>query len=206
MGNDYTQPEKNAEGGVLDDDMLIQQAREGDVSAYEELVTRYQDIAFRSAYLVTQDAGAAEDAAQDGFIKAYHALHRFRQGSPFRPWLLTIVTNEARRRRASSLRQDRLAIHLSSYQRQSFGPSVESEVLAGELREQLHHAVEALSRTDQLVLAYRFVLGLSEIEMAAAMNCRQGTVKSRLSRALGRLRSTLAVREPELLRMRTTDA
>lgn len=198
--------ENRAEDGVLDDDMLIQQASKGDVSAYEELVTRYQDIAFRSAYLITQDAGAAEEAAQDGFIKAYRALHRFRQGSPFRPWLLTIVTNEARRRKSSSLRQERLALHLSTYQRPSLGPSVEAEVLATELREQLHHAIEALSRTDQLVLAYRFVLGLSESEMAAAMNCRQGTVKSRLSRALARLRSALAVREPELLRMRTTDA
>jgi RNA polymerase sigma-70 factor (ECF subfamily) len=187
--------------------MLIQLARGGDIDAYEQLVGRYQDVAFRSAYLVTRNAEAAEDAAQEAFIRAYRSMHRFRVGAPFRPWLLRIVHNEAHRRVASYQRQRRLLSELTgSYQRPEGARSVEAEVLTGELRDQLHRAIEQLSKTDQLVLAYRFVLQLSESEMAEAMNCRQGTVKSRLSRALSRLRSTLAVREPELLRMGLTDA
>jgi RNA polymerase sigma factor (sigma-70 family) len=190
--------------------MLIKQASRGDIDAYEQLVGRYQDVAFRSAYLITRDASAAEDAAQEAFIRAYRGMPRFRLGSPFRPWLLRIVTNEAHRRVASTQRQNRLVLELAgSVQGLGYPPgigrSVESEVLAGELREQLHRAIDELSETDKLVLAYRFVLDLSEVEMATAMNCRPGTVKSRLSRALNRLRSALAVREPELLRMRLTD-
>ena len=185
--------------------MLIKLAGRGDSAAYEELVRRYQDLAFRSAYLVTQDPAAAEDAAQEAFIKAYRALPRFRLGNPFKPWLLKIVSNEAHRTKASGLRQDRLALQLSSHRGMESGRSVESQVLASELREQLHQAIEDLSETDQLVLAYRYVLDLSEVEMAAAMNCRRGTVKSRLSRALERLRSTLATREPELVRVGLTD-
>ncbi|HEV3313139.1 MAG TPA: RNA polymerase sigma factor [Chloroflexota bacterium] len=204
MSNTYR--EQWVEGGVLDDDMLMEQARRGDVAAYEQLVERYQDLAFRGAFLVTRDAGAAEDAAQEAFIKAYRALPRFRPGKPFRPWLMTIVSNEAKRRRAASLRQDRLPVQMLAGGHVTASRSVEAEVLASELREQLHRAIEHLNRTDQLVLVYRYVLGLSEMEMAAAMNCRPGTVKSRLSPALDRLRSTLAVREPELLRVGLIDA
>ena len=65
----------------------------------------YQGIAFRTAYLLAGSAADAEEAAQDGFVKAYRALGRFRIGAPFRPWLLKIVANEARnRRRALSVR------------------------------------------------------------------------------------------------------
>ena len=60
---------------------------------------RYQEVAFRTAYLVTREAGEAEDAAQEAFVKAYYALARFRTDAPFRPWLLRIVANEARNRR-----------------------------------------------------------------------------------------------------------
>jgi len=191
---------------LLDDDMLIESARRGDVSAYERLVERYQDLAFRSAFLVTREPGAAEDAAQEAFLRAYRALPRFRAGSPFRPWLLRIVCNEARRRQASSIRQHNLALQASTLALAGTTRSVESDVLDGELRRQLHGAIESLSLTDQLVIAYRFVLELSETEMAAAMNCRRGTVKSRLSRALARLKSTLAAHEPDLVPVGVADA
>ena len=189
---------------VLDDDDLVERACRGDVTAYENLVERYQGLAFRSAFLVTRETHAAEDAAQEAFIRAYRALPRFRLGSPFRPWLLRIVGNEARRRTASNVRQRNLALQAASGP-QAIPRSVESQVLASELRGQLHRAIEELSETDQLVIAYRFVLGLSEAEMAAAMNCRRGTVKSRLSRALDRLKSRLAIHEPELM-ARVADA
>ena len=70
----------------------------------------HQGIAFRTAYLIAGNAGDAEEAAQDGFVKAYRALGRFRTGSPFRPWLLQIVANEARNRRRSSGRRTALAL------------------------------------------------------------------------------------------------
>ena len=66
------------EGRPLQDPELIELAKDGDVRAYGELVERYRDLAFRTAYLITRSAAEAEDAAQDGFVKAYYALGRFR--------------------------------------------------------------------------------------------------------------------------------
>ena len=89
-------------GQIADEGDLVLHASRGDDVAFEELVRRYQELAFRTAYLITGDASQAEDAAQTGFIKAYRALGRFRVGEPFRPWLLTIVANEARNQRGAA--------------------------------------------------------------------------------------------------------
>ncbi|CAA9490528.1 MAG: RNA polymerase sigma factor RpoE, partial [uncultured Solirubrobacteraceae bacterium] len=94
----------------VEDAELIVRARSGDRDAYGMLVQRHQRIAFRTAYAVCGDAADAEDAAQDAFVKAYRALGRFRDGSPWRPWLLTIVANEARNRRRSAGRREHLAV------------------------------------------------------------------------------------------------
>ena len=87
----------------------MERARQGDEAAYETLVRRYQGLAVRAAYVVA-GRGEAEDAAQEAFVKAYRALHRFRPGAPFRPWLLRIVTNEARNRVRSARRREALAL------------------------------------------------------------------------------------------------
>src|SRR5918996_4662674 len=94
--------EKSVEGRPLDESDLVERARRGDVDAYEELVRNYQRVAQRVAYVVTRDEAEAQDAAQEAFVKAYYALDRFRAGGNFRPWLLKIVTNEARNRRRSA--------------------------------------------------------------------------------------------------------
>src|SRR2546429_7598552 len=95
------------EGRPADDPDLITRAQRGDAAAYEEIVHRYQQIAFRTAYVVTGSAADAEDAAQEGFVKAYRALDRFRAGAELRPWLLRIVANEARNRLRSAGRRQR---------------------------------------------------------------------------------------------------
>ncbi len=74
---------------------------------------RYQDVALRTAYLVCPEADA-DDAVQDAFLKAYAALPRFRDGAPFRPWLLRIVANEARNRRRSAGRREGLALRAAA--------------------------------------------------------------------------------------------
>jgi RNA polymerase sigma factor (sigma-70 family) len=88
----------------LEEAKLAERAREGDTAAYERLVHAHQAVAFRAAYLATGDAPEAEDATQEAFIKVYRALDRFRPGAPFRPWLLAIVTNEARNRHSAGRR------------------------------------------------------------------------------------------------------
>jgi RNA polymerase sigma factor (sigma-70 family) len=180
------------EGRPLDEQELVEQARGGDARAYEVLVRRYQDLAFRTAWVIAGGADA-EDAAQEGFVKAWYALPRFRAGSPFRPWLLAIVANEARNRRRSGRRQDDLALRVAEDRPSGdAAPSPEAAALDSEQRRLLLAAVGRLGDSDRQVITCRYFLELSEAEMAAALGCRRGTVKSRLSRALARLRAALA--------------
>jgi RNA polymerase sigma-70 factor (ECF subfamily) len=192
------------EGRPLDDAGLIELAQHGDVRAYGELVERYREVAFRTAYLIARNAADAEDAAQDAFVKAYYALDRFRSPEPFRPWILRIVSNEARNRRRSAGRRERLALRLS--ERRGPGGAAPSPdaaaiadesrapllaAIADESRATLLAAIETLPERDRLVIGYRYLLDLSEAETAVALGVRPGTVKSRLSRALERLRAAL---------------
>ena len=185
----------------LTDTELIEQARTGDVPAYEELVRRYESLAFRTAYLIVADADEARDAAQDGFLRAYGALRGFRAGSEFRPWLLRIVANAARNRRRSSNRRVSLALR-AAVEAPADGrvPSPEATVLAAERRALLLGAIERLSLEDRDVIVMRWFGELTEAEMAAALDCPRGTVKSRLSRAMARLRVGLPEPAREALR------
>jgi RNA polymerase sigma-70 factor, ECF subfamily len=177
-------------GRPLDDESeLVERARGGDDRAYQALVERYQALAFRTAFVVTRSAEDAEDAAQEGFVKAYYALGRFRRGAPFRPWLLRIVGNEARNRRRSAGRREGLAVRAAGEQLSGdAAPSPETSAVTSEQRATLLRALEGLREEDQQVIACRYFLDLSEQETAATLGWRRGTVKSRLSRALGRLR------------------
>jgi RNA polymerase sigma factor (sigma-70 family) len=152
---------------------LIARAKGGQLDAYEEIVRRHQAIAFRTAWVITRSAADAEEAAQDAFVKAHAALSRFREGSPFRPWLLAIVANEARNRARGAGRHVRIAQRVV------------------EERERLLAAIERLPQPAREAIACRYLLDLSEEETAATLDCPRGTVKSRISRALDRLRLEL---------------
>ena len=179
-------------GRSLDESRQIEQARQGDVDAYEAIVRRYQEIAFRTALLITGATTEAEDAAQEAFVKAYYALPRFRAGAPFRPWLLRIVANDARNRRTSANRRFDLALRAAEAQpRDATEPSPEMVAIAAEQRRELLAAINLLRDDERLAVMYRYFLQLSEEEMATIMGCARGTVKSRLSRALRRLRGSL---------------
>lgn len=174
---------------------LVRRAQRGNVRAYEEIVRAHQDIAFRTAYLVTGSAEDAEDATQEAFVKAYAAIGRFDAHRPLRPWLLRIVANEARNRARGSRRRAALAVRAAAADPSGgAAPSLEGTALAGELRAELLAAVETLRAEERLVIACRYFAGLSEEETAAALGIRSGTVKSRHSRALMRLREHLGER------------
>jgi RNA polymerase sigma-70 factor (ECF subfamily) len=166
---------------------LIARARDGDATAYAALVRRHQEVAFRTAMLITGHAQDAEEAAQEGFLKAWRALSRFRDGEPLRPWLLTIVANEARNRRRSAGRRERLVLRAAAAAAPVPAGVEEPRLDQGELAA----ALGRLRRDDRLVIGCRYVLALSEAETAAALGVARGTVKSRLSRALERLRAEL---------------
>lgn len=145
-------------------------------------------------YALCGDLADAEDAVQEAFVKAYRALGRFRQGAPFRPWLLSIVANEARNRRRSAGRRERLALRAAEDPLSGGAvPSPEAALLDAEVREELLAAVNDLREDDRLAIACRYFLGLSEEETATTLGWRRGTVKSRTSRALDRLRERMEV-------------
>jgi RNA polymerase sigma factor (sigma-70 family) len=167
---------------------LIERARTGDVDAFARLVEEHRAVALRVAYAI---AGPdAEDATQEAFIKAYRNLHRFRAGSAFRPWLLTIVANEARNTRRGAGRRTGLALRVAA-RRDADVASAEEEAVRADGRQVLLDAVATLRDLDREIVALRFFAGLSEAEMAGALDIAPGTVKSRLSRALTRLRAAL---------------
>jgi RNA polymerase sigma factor (sigma-70 family) len=177
------------------EDELIRRAQRGERDAYAMLVERHQQIAFRTAYAVCGDAGEAEDAAQEAFAKAYAALGRFRPGSPWRPWLLRIVANEARNRKRSEGRRRALVVraaHDGVAPREADAADV-AMLLRAE-RSRLAEALARLAPPHREVVVLRHVLDLSEAECAAVLGCRPGTVKSRAARALAKLREDLGER------------
>jgi RNA polymerase sigma-70 factor (ECF subfamily) len=180
------------EGRPPEDSDLVERAQRGDAAAYGELVDRYQGVAVRTAYVIAGEAAEAEDAAQEAFVKAYRALSRFRAGKPFRPWLLSIVANEARNRRRAAGRRAVLRLRVAAQVAPGeAAPSPEGVLIAAEERATLLMAVDRLGDGDRLVLSCRYFLELTEEETAAVLGVRRGTVKSRAHRALARLKEEL---------------
>ncbi len=171
------------------DGELLARAQRGNQAAYEEIVQRYQQMAFRTAYVITGSAAEAEDAAQEGFVKAYRALATFRAGAEPRPWLLRIVANEARNRVRSAGRRHQLELRVAErFRPGDAAPSPEAAAVAAEDSMRLLGFINELNEEDRLVISSRYLLELSGEETAAALGIPEGTVKSRLSRALARLR------------------
>jgi RNA polymerase sigma factor (sigma-70 family) len=195
---------------IVDDD-AVARAAAGDLDAFALLVERHRAVALRVAYGIAGDD--AEDVVQEACVKAFRALGggsaagispapaarrsagpRFDPGRPFRPWLLAIVANEARNRRRGSGRQHRLRLRAAGRRPvESPGPAEATERDAD--RRRLLAAVTRLSDADREIVALRWFAELSEAETAAALGCPLGTVKSRSSRALGRLRALLDTEE-----------
>jgi RNA polymerase sigma-70 factor (ECF subfamily) len=171
------------------DEALVARAKDGDADAFGELVTRYRELAFRVAWVVAP-GGEAEDAVQEALVKAWFALARFREGAPFRPWLCRIVANEARNRVRSARRRDALALRDAGATPRV--PPPDDAAVAREDAELLVAAMNRLKPDDRLVVAFRWLFEMSESEMADALDVPPGTVKSRLSRAMTRLRDALA--------------
>ena len=179
------------EGRPLDEEELVEQARGGDARAYEVLVRRYQDLAFRTAYVIAGGSADAEDAAQEGFVKAWYALPRFRAGSPFRPWLLAIVANEARNRRRSGRRQDDLALRVAEDRPSGdAAPSPEAAALATEQRRLLLAAMGRLRAGGAAVVMATHDLGLAHLA------CDEVCLLNRHQIGFGPIGTTLT---PELL-------
>lgn len=181
--------ERSTEPQRVDDEQaLAQRAKRGDQVAFASLVRLHADMAHRVAFLITRSTTEAEDALQDGTVKAFYALDRFRVDRSFRPWFVAIVANEARNRVRSGVRREALRLRVAG---DHPAPSSEDEVLAEQQRTELLRHLDGLPDKLREAVALRHMLAFSERETAEALGIRPGTVKSRVSRGLERLRDSM---------------
>lgn len=169
---------------------LIVCARQGDQAAWNELVRQNQQAAFRLAYLILGDAADAEDVVQEAFIRAFRAFERFDPARSFRPWLLSITSNLARNRLRSIGRYLAALRRLVQTEPEPGTRAATRDPKRWEA-EVLWQAVQRLGPRDQEVIYLRFFLELSVDETAEALGVAPGTVKSRLHRAVSRLRGVI---------------
>jgi RNA polymerase sigma-70 factor (ECF subfamily) len=173
----------------LDEPTLIRHATNGDASAWEPLVLAHQQAVFRLAYLLLGDPDDAEDIAQETFLRAWNYLKRFDQTRSLRPWLLSIAANLARNRRRSAGRY--LAALTRIFRNEPGSASIEENSAQHLEADDLWRAVQNLNLPDQQIVYLRYFLDLSVAETAEVLQVAEGTVKSRLSRALEKLRAII---------------
>ena len=172
------------------DQQLVQRVQAGDKSAFNLLVLKYQHRVLKLVSRFVSDAAEAEDVAQEAFIKAYRALASFRGDSAFYTWLYRIAINTAKNALVSNRRrpvdfdldlQDPEQYDRHSRLKESDTP--EGVLLTEEIRQVVEHAMEQLPEDLRTAIVLRELEGLSYEEIAEAMDCPVGTVRSRIFRA-----------------------
>src|SRR5262245_59325095 len=177
--------------GVEKSDLeLVRRAQRGERGAFDLLVLRYQHKVVKLVARLLRDPTEAEDVAQESFVKAYRALASFRGDSAFYTWLYRIAVNTARNAMASRQRRPLdYEAELSEGEQTAVEARLrhtdtpEATVLSEEIRETVNGAVAALPEDLRTAIILREVEGLSYEEIAAAMDCPVGTVRSRIFRA-----------------------
>lgn len=182
----------------MNEQQAVQRLKSGDIGGLEFLVCQYQVKAVRTAYLITRDAGLAEDVVQEAFIDAYHSINGFDSTRAFGPWFLRSVVNASLKVMQKSAKQidvvddmeeERLFAELT----QNIG-SVETQVEDIETQRQVWSAMQKLSPRQRAVIVQRYFLDMSEKEMAQETGLATGTVKWLLNAARQRLRELLSGR------------
>jgi len=179
--------------------LLIEDLREGDMTALALLVEKYQRLVYRLAVQITKNHEDANDVMQETFLKVYESIHRFRKDAAFETWLYRIVVNGAlnlvkrrERRRESPLSEiSDTEIHPDLWRtaEQVHNPHLAAE--KKELQEWVTRAVDSLPAKHQTVVILHEFEGLTHAEIASILNCSEGTVRSRLHYARNRLRELL---------------
>jgi RNA polymerase sigma-70 factor (ECF subfamily) len=186
-----------------DEQLAVTRARQGEVRAFNELVLKYQNMAYSVAYRMLQDEGTAADTVQESFLKAFRALHSF-QGGNFKSWLMRIVVNSCYDVLRVQQRQTTDSLDDGAGE-QEYSPHLVDQAESPEAyaeRMELNHHIEigirALPPDQRTVLILCDIQGHSYEEIAEITGFAMGTVKSRISRARAKLRDFL-LQKPELL-------
>src|SRR5437660_19190 len=182
------------------EDELVRRARRGELTAYDELVRRYQERIYATIYHMTSNHEDANDLAQEAFIKAFHALKSFKGGSSFYTWVYRIAVNKTinflkQRKNRSQMSLDDIDInaeHDPDLVALISEKTPRREVNLTELQEKLNEAMQKLSQSHRLVVTLHDVQGMSHEEIAKIMDCNIGTVRSRLFYARQQLQAYLS--------------
>lgn len=184
----------------MNEQEAIQRLKNHDIGGLELLVHKYQVKAVRTAYLITQDIGLAEDIVQDCFIQAYRAIRGFDATRPFEPWFMRSVVNAAVKMMQRSARQVEVGDEADETLLAELAEkveSVESQVESLEVQRQIWDAIKKLSPRQRAVIVQRYYFAMSEVEMAKESGTATGTIKWLLATARERLRGLLMERSEE---------
>jgi RNA polymerase sigma-70 factor, ECF subfamily len=173
------------------DQQLVERVQRGDKQAFDLLVSKYQRRLIRLVSRLVKDPSEAEDVAQDAFIRAYRALPNFRGDSAFYTWLYRIGLNTAKNHLVSQGRKAPTATEFSSEDAEQRDDgellrdinTPESLMMSRQVGEAVNSAMDALGDDLKTAITLREIDGLSYEEIASAMNCPVGTVRSRIFRA-----------------------
>jgi len=180
------------------DQRLVERVQRGDKKAFELLVTKYQRKLNRLLSRFIRDPSEVEDVAQEAFIKAYRALPSFRGDSAFYTWLYRIAVNTAKNYLVAAGRRAPTSTSIDSEEAENFEEghqlchmnTPEAELMSKQVAATVNQTMEALPEELRIAITLREIEGMSYEDIAAAMSCPIGTVRSRIFRA----RETIAAR------------
>jgi len=173
---------------VNDELAWVLQAQQGSDEAFTRLVEEHQTHVYNLCYRMLGEPEAAEDAAQETFLRAYQNLHRYDQNRPFATWLLSIAAHycidRLRRRKLSVFSMDQENDDGATFEiADSASPDPEAESVKREERDQLHILLKGLDATDRAAIIMRYWYDFSEVEIAESLRLTVSAVKSRLHRS-----------------------
>ena len=175
----------------LEEAQAVQRCQAGDKEAFRYVVERYGNLMYGTAYQLTRNHARAQELTQDALVLAWRGINSF-QGGSLKAWLVKILTNRGisigRRREidAATLDDPDSPVNVADETQDPAAAAISTLE-----RERIQGAMSTLPEEQRQVVALRFFSELSVSETAAALGVREGTVKSRLSRALSRLRDVL---------------
>lgn len=200
---------------IADDSAAIRRCQRGDIGGLDPLIARHQVAALRLAYLLLGERTAAEDVVQDSFLLAYQAIARFRTGSAFAPWFYRIVTNTARQRQRRPAIRHEISVDWRRYGDEDRSASQRGDATAPpdrdplvdpalhaerqEEREDVLRALARLTQKQREAVVLRYYIGCSDHELAAILDCHEGTARQRLHGGLAALRQIISQHFPWLL-------
>lgn len=179
--------------------LLIEDLREGDMTALAILVEKYKRLVYRVAIQITRNHEDANDVMQDTFLKVYESIHTFRKDAAFETWLYRIVVNHAmnlvkrreRRRESPLSATSEMEIHPDLRRTADLANNPHLDAERRERQRWVTEAVNRLPTKQRTVVILHEFEGLTHPEIASILNCSEGTVRSRLHYARQKLRDLL---------------